>query len=66
MINGRCFKCGGEGTHRFVHSALDMVHGGGTPICKRCLLTIQIEHAKERAAALPELERGLAELEDDA
>ena len=30
--------------------------------CKRCVLVAQLEHAKQRAAAIPDLERQLAEL----
>lgn len=34
----------------------------GSPSCERCIVEIQVEHARERAAALPELERRLTEL----
>lgn len=62
-VTGKCFKCRGPATEMFGHGPLDFIHGCAQPICERCLLIIQIEHARERAAALPELERRLAALE---
>lgn len=38
------------------------VHGGGLRWCEPCCLSVQIAHAEERAEALPELRRRLAEL----
>ncbi len=38
-----------------------MVHGGGAQWCQVCVVTAQLEHAKERAKAIPDLERQLIE-----
>jgi hypothetical protein len=58
---GRCANCGErEGTVRW-GDALALTHGWTQMWCKVCALTKQIEHAKERAALIPELEAELAE-----
>jgi hypothetical protein len=33
-----------------------------TPSCEQCVVEVQLEHARERAAAIPELEASLAML----
>jgi len=38
-----------------------MVHGGGAQWCEVCILTARLEHARERADAIPDLERDLME-----
>lgn len=42
--------------------ALAFTHGFSRKVCEVCALTKQIEHAEERAAALPELRARLAEI----
>ncbi len=44
---------------------LALVHGAWQPWCSICVLKTQIEHAEERAAALPELRRELEEALDE-
>lgn len=39
--------------------AMDLVHGGYTWWCKCCMIDAQLEHAKARAAEIPELEQEL-------
>lgn len=40
--------------------ALAVTHGWAAKWCVMCVLEAQLEHARERAAAIPELERRLA------
>jgi hypothetical protein len=42
---------------------MDMIHGNYTYWCELCALKAQLVRARERAAAIPELERKIAELE---
>lgn len=59
-----CANCWKEpGTERW-GDALAFSHGFEVLWCKRCVLTTQIAHAEERAAALPELRARLAALDD--
>lgn len=54
-----CFNCGDRpGTVRWGDS-LAVTHGGVQWWCDVCALTVQIEHAEERAARLPELRQRL-------
>jgi hypothetical protein len=43
-------------------SVMDLVHGNYTYWCEPCMLRAQIEHAREAAERLPELEARLAKL----
>jgi len=55
---GPCFRCGGEGTERWE----PLLAHGWTPICERCAVELQLEHARERAAQIPNLTKRLREL----
>ncbi len=43
---------GGEGV-------VAMMHSGGAQWCAVCIVTAQLEHARQRAKAIPDLERQL-------
>ena len=56
-----CSKCGKRpGTVRW-GDTLAATHGFPTLRCQVCVYTEQLIHARERSAAIPELERKLAE-----
>lgn len=67
-IKGLCENCGkrpatniwlpGGGATDMVRSHMQQVW------CKHCVLTAQLEHAKQRAAKIPEIEAELAALEE--
>ena len=60
--SGPCANCGNrEATHWFSHCGcwLAVSHDDVHPWCERCILENQIEVARGRAAALPELEAQL-------
>lgn len=40
---------------------MDFIHGQYQRWCELCALRAQLKHAQERAAAIPELERRIAE-----
>lgn len=56
-----CANCGLRPGTECWGDALAMTHGWAQMWCKVCVLTKQIEHARERASALPDLERELEE-----
>jgi hypothetical protein len=60
---GLCGICGEVGAIRWGES-IQIARGHFTLRCRRCVLRAQIEHARERAAALPSLEAELREMED--
>ena len=43
-------------------NVISAIHGAHWWWCERCMLEAQLENARERAAAIPDLERRLAEL----
>jgi hypothetical protein len=43
--------------------AMTINHGGGSWRCEICAITEQLNYARERAAAIPDLEARLAELQ---
>ncbi len=56
-----CQKCGQRpGTECWCADTLALVHGMSAMWCKRCVLETQLEHARESAASIPELETALA------
>lgn len=59
-----CQKCGErEATQIWCDSGVfGWAHGMGQNWCEICVLETQLEHAKERAAAIPEMEKKLEEL----
>jgi len=59
-----CPKCNKrKSTTRWADGELALTHGWIIYICEICAVTEQLEHAKERAAKIPELEAKLKELE---
>lgn len=63
---GKCQNCNErEATEDWVGegSMMDHIHGFSQRWCKLCCLRAQLEHAKKRAAAIPELEQEIKELE---
>jgi protein-arginine kinase activator protein McsA len=44
---------------------LSFSHGGGKNCCELCATRMQLDHAEERAAELPELRRLYQELQDN-
>ena len=54
----RCDRCGQSADTEL--SSIP-VHGG-VPYCNRCVAEVQLDHARERASAIPELERRLKDL----
>jgi hypothetical protein len=42
--------------------AMDFIHFGGLAWCDYCTVEAQLKHARERAAAIPDLEKRLADL----
>jgi hypothetical protein len=62
-----CSKCGERlATQRFSEhaSAMSIAHGElGDPWCEHCIVSRQLEYARDRATAIPRLEARLAALE---
>lgn len=53
---GLCANCKlHKATMIYTNSTMDMVHGSYAFWCECCILKMQIQHAEERAKALPEL-----------
>ncbi len=62
-LGGPCDNCKRrESTTWWSQSTMDFVHGFKSAWCKICCLEKQLEHAEERAAAIPEIKRELEEL----
>ncbi len=60
-----CQHCGKRGiTAPFSEGGIAYIHGLYAMWCKHCILTEQLKHALERAAKIPELQKELAELDD--
>lgn len=62
MIAPKCEKCGEhEGTQTWIgeSAGLARIHGWGQPRCDCCCLEAQLEHAREMAAKIPDLEAAL-------
>ncbi len=63
--SGDCRNCGQRpATELWIGDggSLAFVHGHYQPWCKPCTLQVQLDHARKRAKAIPELERELAVL----
>jgi hypothetical protein len=62
---GICRKCNERpATEMWAEGgAFAAIHGGYEYRCKRCVVAAQLEHAKQMAAMVPQLERDLAALE---
>ena len=61
----RCASCGKrEGTIRW-GDMLALTHGWVQMWCEHCAVTKQLEYARERAAAIPELEARLSALDEE-
>lgn len=63
---GLCGNCGERPGTITWGDLLALTHGGGTLRCELCAIKTQLEHARERAAAIPELEARLAHLQAEA
>ena len=64
-ITATCAKCGNhKATTHWVGDggSLALVHGAYEFWCGCCCLKAKLEYAKERAAAVPDIERQLAEV----
>ncbi len=62
-----CANCGkGKGTEIWCEGTIAYVHGMYVMWCKRCVCVKQLAYAQERAAAIPELERLLKELDSQS
>jgi len=62
----KCANCDKhEGTETWIDhgSTLDLIHGLYEKWCKCCCIKVQLEYAKERAAAIPDLEKKLSEIQ---
>lgn len=59
---GLCAECGERSGTITWGDALAITHGGGEKWCERCAVSTQLEHARKRAAAIPELEARLAQI----
>jgi hypothetical protein len=57
-----CERCQKRPATETWGDAFVVAHGGGLRWCLPCCLETQIAHAEERAEALPEMRRRLAEL----
>lgn len=66
-VKDLCVNCNIlRGTERWVgeYDSVTVARTGWHQMwCKRCVVVAQLDHAKQRAAAIPELERQLAALE---
>lgn len=61
-----CQKCGKRpGTMKW-GDLMAQTHGFAASWCAVCVYTAQLKHARERADAIPELERKLAKARADA
>lgn len=58
----RCFRCNVNEATKWWGDALAFTHGFSQAICDRCAVELQLEHAKERAAFIPEFEKKLKQL----
>lgn len=60
---GTCQECGERPATILwaPDGTMGAIHGGYRYWCKRCALRVQVAHARDCAARLPELERQLAE-----
>jgi hypothetical protein len=59
-VTGVCFKCRERpGTSWWTEGAMAYVHGATAPVCDLCALRMQLEHAVELAAVIPELRRAI-------
>ena len=61
----RCDERPATGMWTGDEGAMAAIHGSLWWWCERCMVEAQLVRARERAAAIPELERRLAELEGD-
>jgi hypothetical protein len=61
---GKCFFCKKRPATLHFGDALSFTHGGGLNCCELCCAIKQRDHARERAAALPELEERVRVLEE--
>lgn len=66
MICQHCGERPATGMWTGDEGAVAAIHGAYSWWCERCMVVAQLERARERAAAIPELERRLAELDSGA
>lgn len=59
---GVCLFCKTRPATLHFGDALSFTHGGSINCCELCCAEKQLEHARERAAVIPELERRVADL----
>lgn len=60
--SGPCARCGHRpATQIMAESTFAYAHGAYEMLCRVCVLTAQLELARDRAAAIPQLEADLAE-----
>jgi hypothetical protein len=60
-LQGLCGECGEPGAIKWGQS-IQVARGHHTLRCERCAFTAQLEHARERAAAIPQIEAKLSSL----
>ncbi len=63
---GKCQNCKKrQATVNWIESGsmVEWAHGGGEEWCEYCAVEFQLKNAKERAKAIPKLEKKLKELE---
>jgi hypothetical protein len=60
---GVCLFCKERKATMHFGDMLSLTHGGKENCCDLCCARMQLEHAQERAASIPELAAKLAELE---
>jgi hypothetical protein len=61
-LEGVCLYCKTRPATLHFGDALSFTHGGVENCCAICAAEMQLQHARERAAAIPELEAKVAEL----
>lgn len=62
LVTGLCANCGERPGTETWGDVLAVMHGWTQKWCEVCVLEKQVEHDRERAAELPELERRLEEV----
>lgn len=64
-LNGLCLYCKERKATLHFGDMLSFTHGGAENCCELCCARMQLEHAQERAAAIPELSAKVAQLKQE-
>lgn len=62
QFEGKCLFCKKREATLHFGDMLSFTHGGGWNCCELCSTEMQLAHARERAAVIPELEAKVSEI----